>query len=136
MTRHALEVAHVAIFVQRVVESPETRLSLWTGQTGHFMVLADGIVASDDGDTTIAQRGSPFLEGLWRERDPELRQGSWTVHAPGRVKEFALPEPIASALPKLIDPAALPWNHRRQSGGTTCRWVADPLPGRPGNRLT
>ncbi len=97
-----VDVDGVAIFVQRVSVSAETHLSAWSGQTGVLMVLVDGVIVSDDGDRSdeFAERGggnSFALHQLWRDQDPELREGSWTVYAPGGVKEFVLPEVLRPA---------------------------------------
>lgn len=90
-----VEVDGIPAFVQRVSISRETRLSLWTAQTGLFMLLVDGIVVSDDGDTAHAYAGEgASAPDAWRDQDPELRNGSWRVDNPGRVRQFALPETL------------------------------------------
>lgn len=90
------QVDEVEIFVQRVVVSDQTRLSIWAGQTGRFMVLVDGVVASDDGDLAVVQLQGPLSE-VWREQDPELQDGFWIVPAPGHVREIDLPALVRPA---------------------------------------
>lgn len=83
------------VFVQRVAVSSQTHVSVWTGQTGTFTILVDGVVVSDDGDTAPALAGGrSSSEQRWRAQDPELRNGTWTVHAPGQTKTFPLPERV------------------------------------------
>lgn len=83
-------------FVQRVRITPESRLSVWSGQAGSFMLFVDGVLATDDGDAAVLA-GSRGLEEVWATQDPDLRDGWWVVHSPPLTREFAVPEPVRPA---------------------------------------
>ena len=73
--------------VQAVELGADTTIRVWAGRTGAVSVTVDGSPVTDDGDLAAWADG----EADWREQDPGLRDGRWTVYAPGQEREFPLP---------------------------------------------
>lgn len=91
----SLRMEGAAVFVQQLSVAHQTRLSLWSGGTGRFTILVNGVIVSDDGDLTPpGAAGGVQPDQVWQHQDPELRDGSWTIHAPGQTHQFTLPEAL------------------------------------------
>ena len=115
------------LFVQRVTVVSETRLSIWSAGTGTFTIFVDGIIASDDGDTRPPTAGGPAPPAVWQNQDPQLRNGSWTVHAPGQTMQFPLPEVLRPA-PGEVREVTMQVHVGAGSGG---RWQVQASPASP-----
>ncbi|GAA5158968.1 RNA polymerase sigma factor [Ornithinimicrobium tianjinense] len=73
----------------------DSDLTVWAGTSLVLGVLVDGVRLTDDGDP---KPWDPPASGNWKEQDPELRQGFWTVATGDRSRTFALPAEVRPAV--------------------------------------
>lgn len=83
------------IYTQQVEVGHDSVITAWAGSSVALGLLVDGINLTDDGDVMAWERGTGG--DLWRDQDPQLREGRWFVDTPDQARVFPLPEEVRPA---------------------------------------
>lgn len=67
-------------------------ITAWAGSSVALALLVDGVNLTDDGDVTAWNRATGGE--IWRDQDPQLREGRWFVDTPDQTRVFPLPEEV------------------------------------------